>query len=139
MVGALLVDQGIKQIFLAGWRWDSRCISLHLVFNTGVAFSMFAFLGPWLKWLQLLLLSVVLGVVVHGNYLRRYGIPIGILFGAGLSNVMDRFAHGGVVDYVDWHCGFDFAIFNAADVMIDLAVLWILVLNFKKNKMNEPV
>ncbi len=93
---------------------------------------MFAFLGPWLKWIQLLLLGGVLAFVLRGGYLRRYALPLGMLLGAGLSNIADRFMHGGVVDYVDWHCGFDFAVFNFADVTIDFAVLWILILNFKK-------
>ncbi|WP_300369453.1 signal peptidase II [Hydrogenimonas sp.] len=132
LAGIYIIDQGIKSIFLAGWRWESECISLTLVFNRGVAFSMFDFLGPYLKWIQLALLAGVLGYILHGRYLQRYSLPLGMLFGAGLSNIADRFMHGGVVDYVDWHCGFDFAVFNFADVMIDMAVLWLLVLNFKK-------
>jgi signal peptidase II len=35
---------------------------------------------------------------------------------------------------VYWHCGFDFAVFNFADVMIDLAVVWLLWINWKTNK-----
>ncbi len=132
LAGVFFIDQGIKSLFLSGWRWESECISLHLTLNPGVAFSMFAFLGPWLKWIQLALLGAVLGYVVHGGYLTRYSTPLGLLFGAGLSNIYDRFAHGGVVDYVDWHCGFDFAVFNFADVTIDAAVVWILWLNFKQ-------
>ncbi|WP_353663269.1 signal peptidase II [Hydrogenimonas sp. SS33] len=132
LVAVFAADQAVKHLFLSGWRWESRCISLHLVFNRGVAFSMFAFLGPWLKWIQLLLLGGVLAFVLRGGYLRRYALPLGMLLGAGLSNIADRFMHGGVVDYVDWHCGFDFAVFNFADVTIDFAVLWILILNFKK-------
>jgi len=132
LAGIYLVDQSLKSIFLAGWRWESPCISLTLVFNRGVAFSMFAFLGPWLKWIQLALLAGVLGYVIHGGHLKRYSLPLGILFGAGISNIADRFVHGGVVDYVHWHCGFDFAVFNFADVMIDLAVVWILFLNLRK-------
>ena len=132
LAGIYLVDQSLKSIFLAGWRWESPCISLTLVFNRSVAFSMFAFLGPWLKWIQLALLAGVLGYVIHGGHLKRYSLPLGILFGAGISNITDRFVHGGVVDYVHWHCGFDFAVFNFADVMIDLAVVWILFLNLRK-------
>ena len=125
--GIYIIDQNIKAIFLAGWRWESSCISLTLVFNNGVAFSMFAFLGPWLKWIQLGLLAGVLVYIIHGKYLRRYGLPLGILFGAGIGNIADRFIHGGVVDYVYWHCGFDFAVFNFADMMIDVAVVWLLL------------
>jgi signal peptidase II len=134
MAGIYLIDQNVKAIFLAGWHWESRCISLSLVFNKGVAFSMFAFLGPWLKWIQLTLLAGVLGYIVHGGYLKRYAFPLGILFGAGLSNVADRFMHGGVVDYVHWHCGFDFAVFNLADVMIDLSIASILIMSYFKKK-----
>ncbi len=133
-IGIYTIDQNIKAIFLAGWQWDTSCISLSLVFNKGVAFSMFAFLGPYLKWIQVALLAGVLGYIIHDKYLQRYSFPLGILFGAGISNIADRFMHGGVVDYVYWHCGFNFAVFNFADVMIDLAVGWLLIENllFKK-------
>ncbi|WP_456323649.1 signal peptidase II [Hydrogenimonas sp.] len=137
MAGIYIVDQNIKAIFLSGWRWESRCITLSLVFNKGVAFSMFAALGPWLKWIQLTLLAGVLGYIVHGRYLARYSLPLGILFGAGLSNIADRFMHGGVVDYVHWHCGFDFAVFNFADVMIDFAVGWILIESYFKGAIKK--
>ena len=127
---ALLIDQAIKTIFLDGFRLYSPYIDLILVFNKGVAFSMFAFLEGALKWIQLTLL---VGVIGYTLWLKRtcYLIPVGILVGSGLSNVADRFMHGGVVDYVYWHYGFNFAVFNAADVMIDFAVLWLLLLNFR--------
>lgn len=130
LVGTFIIDQNIKAIFLEGYRYYGDYIDLILVYNKGVAFSMFAFLAEWLKWIQLLLIAGVLGYVI---WLREscYAIPSGILIGAGLSNVYDRFIHGGVVDYVYWHYGFDFAVFNFADVMIDLAVVWLLVLNFR--------
>ena len=55
------------------------------------------------------------------------GIVLGIILGAGASNVLDRFIHGGVVDYVFWHKWFNFAVFNFADVMINLGVVIILL------------
>ena len=127
------VDQVIKNIFLEGFRYYTNYIDLILVFNKGVAFSMFAFLAEWLKWLQLALLA---GVVAYTLWLKenRYLIPVGIMVGAGLSNVSDRFMHGGVVDYVYWHYGFNFAVFNFADVMIDLAVVWLFILNYTVKK-----
>lgn len=110
--------------------YETECINMRLVFNYGVAFSMFSFLEEYLKWLQLVLIA---GVIVYILYLKKlcYMFPTGILLGAGLSNIYDRFVYGGVVDYVYWHCGFNFAIFNFADVMIDVAVAWLLLLNMK--------
>ncbi len=130
LVGIFIVDQAIKQLFLDGFRWYSECIDLILVFNKGVAFSMFAFLEENLKYIQIFFVLGVFGYII---YLKKlcYAFPAGILLGAALSNIYDRFVHGGVVDMVYWHCGFDFAVFNFADVMIDLAVVWFLVLNYK--------
>lgn len=130
MSSVFLIDQAIKSIFLDGFRFYSSCIDLILVFNKGVAFSMFAFLEGALKWIQLALLA---GVIGYTLWLKKkcYLLPVGIMAGSGISNVYDRFIHGGVVDYVYWHCGFNFAVFNAADVMIDIAVIGLMILNFR--------
>ncbi|MDD2780420.1 signal peptidase II [Sulfuricurvum sp.] len=129
-LGIFIIDQNIKWMFVEGFRYYTECIDLILVYNRGVAFSMFAFLEEGLKWIQLVLLA---GVVGYTLWLKKncYILPVGIMIGAGFSNVYDRFIHGGVVDYVYWHCGFDFAVFNFADVMIDIAVVWLLILNFR--------
>ncbi|MBA3024782.1 MAG: lipoprotein signal peptidase [Sulfurimonas sp.] len=130
LAGIFIIDQNIKMLFVDGFRYYTECIDLILVYNKGVAFSMFAFLDEWLKYIQLVM---VFGVLAYVIYLKKicYALPAGILLGAAFSNVYDRFIHGGVVDMVYWHCGFNFAVFNFADVMIDVAVVWILFLNFK--------
>ena len=129
-IGIFVIDQQIKALFLEGYYRPGSCIDLSLHFNKGVAFSMFAFLGPYLKWIQLMLIGGILYYVLQGGYLRRYAFPVGMLIGAALGNLYDRFVHGGVVDYVAWHCGFDFAVFNFADVAIDAAVVLILLMSY---------
>ena len=134
-VFVFVLDQLIKSFFLNGFDWNSSCISLNFTLNKGVAFSMFAFLGENLKYIQVVLISTVLGYIFwKRESLREYALALGLLMGGGISNLLDRFLHGGVVDYVYWHCGFDFAIFNFADVMIDLGVLLILIHSFHKEK-----
>lgn len=120
------IDQYIKYIFVSGYRLNGDCISLILVYNKGVAFSMFAFLGPYMKWLQGALVLGLFLIILKENYLQRYAFPAGLLMGGALGNIYDRFHHIGVVDYVAWHCGFHFAVFNYADVMIDLAFVIII-------------
>ncbi len=96
---------------------------------------MFAFLGESLKYLQILLLLGLLSFMLYDKtVLENYFLPLGIVLGAGSSNVLDRFIHGGVVDYVYWHCYFDFAIFNFADVMIDVGIVLLIYTNLRKNK-----
>jgi len=130
LAGIFIIDQNIKSLFVEGFRYYTQCIDLILVYNKGVAFSMFSFLEGYLKYIQLALVS---GVLLYVFYLKKlcYALPMGILLGGAFSNIYDRFIHEGVVDMVYWHCGFNFAVFNFADVMIDFAVVWLLILNFK--------
>ncbi|QFR48238.1 lipoprotein signal peptidase [Sulfurimonas lithotrophica] len=132
IAGIFIIDQNIKMLFVEGFRYYTDCIDLILVYNKGVAFSMLSFLDEWLKYIQL---TMVFGILAYVVYLKKicYSIPVGLLLGGAFSNVYDRFIHGGVVDMVYWHCGFDFAVFNFADVVIDIAVVWLLILNFKPN------
>ena len=131
-IAVFIIDQIIKAVFLNGFDWNSSCISLNLTFNKGVAFSMFSFLGPYLKFIQIVLIGGVFGYIFwEKKILHEYTLALGLILGGGVSNLLDRFLQEGVVDYVYWHCGFDFAIFNFADVMIDLGVVIILWMSFK--------
>lgn len=137
VVGTFIVDQNIKI-----WAMDSvngleyatilkgSCIDLELHYNRGVAFSMLSFLGDNLKWIQLLLILSIIVYVFYEGYIKKYAFAIGLIVGGALGNLYDRFIHEGVVDYVAWHCGFNFAVFNYADVMIDLGVATILLMTF---------
>lgn len=134
-VGILAADQAIKAVFLDGFHFDGEFISLILTFNKGVAFSMFAFLGENLKFIQIV---IILGLLAYLFYEKKlflnHAVEFGILAGAGFSNIIDRFIHGGVVDYVFWHKWFEFAVFNFADVMIDFAVVILIIrMMFDKN------
>ncbi|ACZ11117.1 signal peptidase II [Sulfurospirillum deleyianum] len=128
-----VIDQGIKNLFLEGFRWQGDFFSLILTYNKGVAFSMFSFLDAYLKYIQLCLVGG-LGVYLlfQKEVLYQYALPIGIIAGAAFSNIYDRFLHEGVVDYFFWHYGFEFAVFNFADVMIDLGVVIILWRSWRK-------
>ena len=127
-LGTFIIDQNIKVLFVEGYYRAGECIDLELHYNKGVAFSMLSFIGPYLKWIQSLLIVGIMYFVLKEGYLKRYAFPVGLLIGGALGNVYDRFVHEGVVDYVAWHCGFNFAVFNYADVAIDLAVVWILIM-----------
>lgn len=130
IAGVFIVDQNIKTLFVEGFRYYTDCIDFILVYNKGVAFSLFAFLGEYLKYIQL---GMIIGVFAYVVYLKKicYALPAGLIIGGAVSNIYDRFIHGGVVDMVYWHCGFDFAVFNFADVVIDIGVAWLLLLNLK--------
>lgn len=131
-----IIDQIVKYGF-ANLNWDVNgpYMSLKLAYNYGVAFSMFSFLDDNLKYLQLII--VLIGTIYlfkNKDVFKEYYLPIGLLYAGGLSNILDRFTYGAVVDYFAWHYMFEFAIFNFADVMIDLAVVIIIVMQIKESR-----
>ena len=122
LIFIFVIDQSIKLIFINGFRFEGSWLSLILVYNKCVAFSMFAFLKEYLKYIQLIIILAVGFFLYKEKILENHPIISGILIGAGLSNIFDRFIRTGVVDYVYYHGLFNFAVFNFADVMIDFSV-----------------
>ena len=149
-LGTFVVDQNLKVMAMDvvnGVEYETilkgACIDLELHYNRGVAFSLLAFLGDNLKWLQLVMILGIITVVFYEGYLKKYAFAIGLIVGGALGNLYDRFIHQGVVDYVAWHCGFNFAVFNYADVMIDLGVAIILLITYldyrREKKLDLPM
>ena len=140
-IGTFIIDHNIKLWAMDavdgmehGMIMEGSCINLELYYNKGVAFSMLSFLGDNLKWVQLILVITVLIYVLYEGYLKQYALALGLIVGGAFGNIYDRFTQEGVVDYIAWHCGFDFAIFNYADVMIDLGVAIILLQTFLNSR-----
>ena len=131
-----IIDQIVKYGF-ANFNLDvdGPYMSLKLAYNYGVAFSMFAFLEEYLKYIQLgIILVGTIYLFKNKDVFKEYYIPIALLFAGGLSNILDRFTYGAVVDYFYWHYGFEFAIFNLADVIINLAVVLIIYKQIKQSR-----
>ena len=131
-----IIDQIVKYGFAnLGWDVDGPYMSLKLAYNYGVAFSMFSFLEHYLKYIQLsIVLIAMIYLFMNKDIFKEYYVPIALLFAGGLSNILDRFTYGGVVDYFYWHHWFEFAIFNFADVIIDLGVVIIIYKQIKQSR-----
>lgn len=131
-----IIDQVVKFGFAnLNWDVDGPYMSLKLAYNYGVAFSMFSFLEHNLKYIELAIVLIgTLYLFKNQNVFKEYYLPIALLYAGGLSNILDRFTYGGVVDYFYWHYLFEFAIFNIADVMIDLAVVIIIYKQIKQSR-----
>ena len=96
---------------------------------------MLEFLAQYLKYIQLsIVVFATIYLIKNKDVFYKYYIPIALLYAGGLSNILDRFTYGAVVDYFAWHYMFEFAIFNFADVMIDLAVVIIIVMQIKESR-----
>lgn len=100
--------------------------------NRGAAFSLFSQDGGWLRWLSLV---VSLGLMIFawcGPKLNRWEqAGYGLILGGALGNGIDRFVSGEVVDFLDFRL-INFAVFNLADVCINLGIVCLLIATFRQ-------
>jgi signal peptidase II len=99
--------------------------------NTGVAFSL-------LEGQAVLFVFITIAVlVIAGLYWRMRDsasvlikITFGLILGGAVGNLLDRFAHAYVVDFIHFQIPhvFNFAVFNVADSAISLGVLALALL-----------
>jgi signal peptidase II len=102
-----------------------------LTHNYGVSLGMIPATSPEMRW-GLVGLTGLIATVVFVWLLRerRLGeiLPLGLILGGALGNIVDRSTLGYVVDFADLHFGEfrPFLIFNVADAAISIGVVIIL-------------
>lgn len=139
-----IIDQAIKLWILnlaktSNPILETNFIDIILIYNKGIAFSLGSFLGEGLKWIILALLIITSILVIKSkDFFNKHYVVLGIIIGAGFGNVIDRFIQEGVIDYIYWHYGFRFAVFNFADSVINIAIVYLLLdyirTNYKTTK-----
>jgi signal peptidase II len=124
------LDQATKQIAVSSLsRGESVNVFFGLDFtntrNRGVAFGALAGGGLVIAILIGLALALVLGYFAMNADRAWLWLPVGLLLGGALGNLVDRAREGAVTDFIDpiaWPA------FNLADVSIVVGVLGLLYL-----------
>ena len=102
-------------------------LQLHLVHNTGAAFSLFTGATPMLGILSLVVaVGVAIWIWREPRHDLWMGLALGFLLGGTIGNGIDRLRLGHVTDFLEL-MPIQFAIFNWADVAINLAVLCFVI------------
>lgn len=58
---------------------------------------------------------------------RLHAIPLGLIIGGALGNLVDRLLYGFVVDFINFFVGsFSWYVFNIADAAVVIGIVWIL-------------
>ena len=109
---------------------------LHFTYatNTGAAFSLFSGQIDGLRWVSLL---VSLGLILFGIFAKKLDrweqAGYGFILSGAVGNGIDRFVAGYVVDFIDVRI-IRFAIFNIADVAINIGLVCLAIAVFKSSK-----
>ncbi len=100
--------------------------------NTGAAFSILAGNADILRWLSLFVSLGLIAFALFGGKLKKLEqVSYGLLLGGAMGNGIDRLLFGSVVDFIDLRL-IRFAVFNLADVSINLGIICWLIDSFKK-------
>ncbi|MBI2515876.1 MAG: signal peptidase II [Opitutae bacterium] len=102
--------------------------------NTGAAWSMFSGMSTVLALLALATLAAIFHWR-HSLGLRQRAAQIcfGLLVGGTAGNLVDRLAHGHVIDFLDFHFGgYVFPTFNVADSAIFIGVCGYILWSLKQ-------
>jgi signal peptidase II len=97
--------------------------NLVLTYNKGAAFSFLAGASGWQKQFLTVVgivasLFIVYLLARHGTQ-RLFSLALSLILGGAIGNVIDRLAHGHVIDFLDFHyAGWHWPAFNVADSAI---------------------
>jgi len=117
-------------------------LNFALAYNYGAAFSFLGDQGGWQRWFFVILATVVSIVILI--WLARLkekeaGLAVGLslILGGAVGNLIDRFLHGRVIDFIDVYADWDvfflhnghFATFNVADIAINIGAVMLVVIS----------
>ena len=138
----ILGDQWTKNIVVNNLELYERVnitsfFDITLLYNTGAAFSLFAF-DTGSQRIPLILISIFVSVYLLGFLIKHastnhcaLNLSISMIAGGALGNLVDRITQGYVVDfllfyYENWY----FPAFNVADSLITIGMMIFLIDNF---------
>jgi signal peptidase II len=132
----IAADQATKVWIMSVFRLGESLVvtsffDLVFVFNPGAAFSFLRDAGGWQRWFFLVLALLVSAWIVA--MLRKHAdeaamaIPLALVLGGALGNVIDRLRLGAVIDFLSFHIAdYYWPAFNVADSAISVGVVLLL-------------
>ena len=149
--GAILLDQITKSILLymitghvplygSAWRVVSYpylmgritdWFNIVFTWNPGASFSMFRNLGEYAPILIILATGVIIYFILRYLFRRAASyecLPLCLIAGGALGNIIDRIRFGAVIDFLDLHVGgWHWPAFNVADMCIVCGVILYII------------
>ncbi len=143
-LAVILLDQWSKWLLVAHFQlYEVRHLTpgfnLVHVHNYGAAFSFLSQAGGWQRWFFALLATAIsLYLLAWLRRLRaddlRQSLPIALVLGGAVGNLIDRIRLGYVVDFVDiyydqWH----WPAFNVADAAISVGAVALVLFGLRSD------
>ena len=107
-----------------------------MVWNKGMSFGIFNSGGGASLYLGIVTILIILGLCWYLYKTETVGLSLAIagIIGGAIGNLHDRFIHGAVVDFIDFHVlGYHWYAFNIADSAIVVGVIILFLDNLRES------
>lgn len=138
---SIFIDQLIKYIIKSSMILGESIVifdffKLTYVHNYGAAFSILSGNRYLLIIITIIAMFFIYKFLIKNQKLTNLESALyGFLYGGIIGNLIDRVFLGCVIDYLDFKIlGYDFAIFNFADILIVVSIILLVITVFKDDK-----
>lgn len=108
---------------------DYGILAFTYVTNTGAGFSLFSGMNVWLAVLSIM---VLIAIIYYRKEIPKFST---MMISAGiLGNRIDRIFYGSVIDFINFKF---WPVFNVADSLICIGVLYWIIILFKEDRQNK--
>lgn len=112
--------------------------SITKVYNDGASWNLLAGHRITLIIISLIMLGILIYYQFKFVLNFRNILAFGLLFGGIIGNLIDRIFYGYVIDFLDFTIfGYDFPVFNCADICIVVGIFLLIIAIYKKEDINE--
>ncbi|HVH32555.1 MAG TPA: signal peptidase II [Tahibacter sp.] len=145
----IVLDQWTKHVVLAHLQEGVPIpvipgfLNWMLAFNTGAAFSFLADAGGWQRW-GFSVLAVAISLALTAWLARTprrdwlTALPLALVIGGAIGNLIDRLRFGHVVDFVQvYHGDWTFPAFNVADSAISVGAVLLALASLRSGKAED--
>ncbi len=102
--------------------------NLTMVWNQGISFGLFQNGNPWPLIIIAMLIVIVFAVWLTRSKKWTEAIPLSMVIGGAIGNVIDRLHFKAVADFLDFHInGWHYPAFNLADSFISVGIVMLVV------------
>lgn len=145
----IVLDQLTKWFIISRFELFERIeilpiLDITRLHNYGAAFSFLSNAGGWQRWFFVTLAMLVsVGILLWIRRLPAKGesllaAGLSLILGGALGNVIDRVAHGFVIDFISVHYGgWYFPAFNVADSAITVGAALLILDAFMSERKND--
>ena len=136
----IILDQAVKSILIkfplnsSIFQIIPNYFEIRTLINSGIAFGLFRNFSFLFIWVNLSIIIYLFLYFLFRLKKNNFLLPMALILGGAISNLLDRVFYGGVLDYLNFR---SFPTFNLADTYITFGIILILKDAFFKKKQSS--